>query len=174
MPFDRQPTLAGSLVKIRPVCLNDKDALYAAASDPLIWKQHPATNRYLESEFEIYFSDAIESQGALVVIDAETSKVIGSSRYHGYNEEESEIEIGWTFLSREYWGGRYNGELKQLMLNRAFKFVQTIIFRIGLENIRSQKSVEKIGGVKNDKVDINGNVVYRVVKSTYNRCNSAT
>lgn len=174
MPFDRQPILTGFLVKARPLLPEDRDALYSVASDPLIWKQHPASNRYLENEFEKYFLDAIESQGALLVVSTDTSDVIGSSRYHGFNEEESEIEIGWTFLARKYWGGKYNGELKQLMLSHAFKFVKTVIFRIGPENLRSQKSVEKIGGVKDDNLDIKGNVVYRVTKSTYLEHNAAT
>ena len=58
----------------------------------------------------------------------------------------NEIEIGWSFLARPYWGGRYNGEMKRLMLDHAYKFVNRVLFIIGPENIRSRRAVEKIGG----------------------------
>jgi RimJ/RimL family protein N-acetyltransferase len=147
MPFDLQPTLRGSLVELRPLRPDDWPALYAVASDPLIWEQHPEQDRYTEPVFREFFRKALASGGAFVAIDVQNGEVIGSSRYHGYDEEKSEIEIGWTFLARAYWGGRYNGEMKLLMLRHAFQFVDSVIFLIGPENIRSRRAVEKIGGV---------------------------
>ena len=91
----------------------------------------------------------------------------GSSRFHGYSEEKSEIEIGWSFLARSHWGGKFNGEMKQLMLGHAFQFVNSVIFIIGLKNLRSQKAIEKIGGVRvGSRVDKNGrdNLVYQITK----------
>jgi len=85
--------------------------------------------------------------GALVALDRANGQVIGSSRYHGYDSEQSVIEIGWTFLARAYWGGRYNGEMKRLMLEHAFRWVTRVVFIIGPDNRRSQRAVEKIGGV---------------------------
>jgi hypothetical protein len=57
------------------------------------------------------------------------------------------IEIGWTFLARRYWGGRYNGEMKRLMLEHAFQTVDEVVFIIGPENHRSRRAVEKIGAI---------------------------
>lgn len=88
----------------------------------------------------------MESGGAFVVIDKENGSIIGSSRFLGYNEAQSEIEIGFTFLARKYWGGSYNREMKELMLGHAFKFVRHVVFLVGPENFRSQKAMEKIGG----------------------------
>lgn len=90
----------------------------------------------------------MESGGALIAIDSKNGQVIGSSRFHGYDKEKSEIEIGWTFLARSHWGGIYNREMKQLMLRHAFKFVNRVIFLVGPHNLRSQRAVEKIGGVR--------------------------
>ncbi len=148
MSFDKQPTLTGRLLELRPLQENDYDALFAVASDRLIWEQHPASDRYQPEVFQKFFRDAMESGGALLAIDQATGTVIGSSRYHGYNGSASEVEIGWTFLARSHWGGQYNGEMKQLMLQHAFQFVDSVIFLIGPENIRSQRAVEKIGGVR--------------------------
>jgi len=79
------------------------------------------------------------------VVDRATREPIGSTRYHDYDAERSEVEIGWTFLGRAYWGGTYNGELKRLMLGHAFESVDRVVFCIAHENIRSQRSVEKLG-----------------------------
>jgi N-acetyltransferase len=146
MPIDRQPHLQGELVELRPLRADDFDALYAVASDPLIWEQHPEPNRCQREVFEVFFQRAMASGGAFLVLDVATQQVIGSSRYDGYNEAESEVEIGWTFLARSHWGGHFNGEMKQLMLAHAFRFVDNVVFMIGPNNLRSRRAVEKIGG----------------------------
>ena len=148
MPFDLQPHLKGELIELRRLRRDDWDELFAVASDPLIWEQHPESDRYKEDVFKIFFEDALRSGGAFIVIDRQTRQIIGSTRFHGYDPEKSEIEIGWTFLARKYWGGRYNREMKQLMLAHAFKFVENVVFFVGENNIRSRKATEKIGAVK--------------------------
>ncbi len=144
-PLDLRPTLRGRHVIVRPLHTDDWTSLFALASDPLIWAQHPASNRYQEDVFREFFSVALASHSAFLITDANDGRVIGSSRYHGYNAEAREIEIGWTFFARSHWGGRYNGELKQLMLKHAFQCVDRVIFVIGAENIRSRLAVERIG-----------------------------
>ena len=148
MQFDLQPHLKGELIELRPLTPEDWDDLFAVASDPLIWEQHPESDRYKEEVFKVFFKDALESGGAFVVIDTRTQRIIGSTRFHGYDPKASEIEIGWTFLARKYWGGRYNAEMKQLMLAHAFKFVESVVFFVGENNIRSQRATEKIGAIK--------------------------
>jgi RimJ/RimL family protein N-acetyltransferase len=145
--FDLQPILEGGLLRLRPLRPEDWDDLFAVASDPLIWEQHPVNDRYKEDVFKEFFREALESGGAFIVIDSKDGRVIGSSRFHGYDKEKSEIEIGWTFLARSHWGGTYNKEMKQLMLGHAFRFVESVIFLIGPQNLRSQRAVEKIGAV---------------------------
>src|SRR5262245_948484 len=148
MPFDLQPHLRGELLAMRPLAINDWDALFAVAADPLIWEQHPEPDRYTEDVFRNFFEGALESGGAFVIIDRQTQQIIGSTRFYGYDPEKSEIEIGWTFLARKYWGGRYNAEMKRLLLNHAFKFVRNVVFFVGEDNVRSQKAMEKVGAIK--------------------------
>jgi len=157
--FDLQPHLKGELIELRPLTSKDWDDLFAVASDPLIWEQHPDSDRYKEDVFKVFFREAMESGGAFVTIDKKTHQIIGSTRFYGYDPEKSEIEIGWTFLARNYWGGRYNRELKQLMLAPAFKFVENVVLLVGQTNVRSQKATEKIGGIRNGivkKADLSG------------------
>jgi RimJ/RimL family protein N-acetyltransferase len=166
--FDYQPVLKSDLVELRPLHAEDYDDLYTVAADPLIWAQHPVKNRHEEAYFRQFFSEALASGGTLVAIDSKTGRIIGSSRFHAHDSERSEVEIGWTFLARSYWGGLYNGELKRLMLRHAFRFVKTVVFLVGPENARSQRAVEKIGGIRTGRRTDEGgrdSYLYRVTAS---------
>jgi RimJ/RimL family protein N-acetyltransferase len=168
--------LRGELIELRPLRQDDFDALFAVASDPLIWEQHPERTRFQEPVFRVFFADAMKTNSAFVALDRATGQIIGSSRYHGFDAERSVVEIGWTFLAREYWGGRYNGEMKRLMLEHAFTQVARVIFIIGPDNLRSRKAVEKIGGVYFGATkDAKGEdrVVYELTPSLYKRRPSA-
>ena len=170
MPPNLQPHLKGELVELRPLRAEDFDDLYAVAADPLIWEQHPANDRFKKEVFEVFFLEAMESGGALLVIDVTTGNIIGSSRYHGYDEEKSEIEIGWTFLARSHWGGVYNRELKRLMLKHASSFADNVILIVGIHNNRSQRAVQKIGGIRiGTHLEDTGieNYVYRIEASSF-------
>jgi N-acetyltransferase len=145
VPFDHQPELRGTLLALRPLRRDDHDALRAAASDPLIWEQHPDRERWREEVFAPYFEELLASGGSLVVLDAATGEIVGHSRYHGYHPESSEVEIGWTFLVRSRWGGTWNRELKQLMLAHAFRFVDRVVFIVDAQNARSRRALEKLG-----------------------------
>ena len=167
--FELQPTLTGELIELRPLRLDDFEELYRAASDPLIWEQHPEPMRHTREVFQRYLDTAIESGGAFAVIDRSTGRIIGSTRY--WNLTGDEVEIGWTFLQRAYWGGEYNGEMKRLLLDHAFRFVERVVFVIGEENLRSQKAVEKIGATFLRRADrtapdgtIRKNVVYAITR----------
>src|SRR5215813_15412662 len=116
--FDLQPALVGETISLRPLIADDFEALYAAASDPLIWEQHPEPLRYQREVFEEFFAGALASGGALLVTDKASGEVIGTSRYYGWNPDQREVAIGFTFLVRSHWGGALNREMKQLMLSR--------------------------------------------------------
>ena len=146
--FDLQPHLKSELLELRPLATDDWDELFAVASDSLIWEQHPEPNRYKENVFRIFFKEALESGGAFVIVERNTLHIIGSTRFYGYDPEKSEIEIGWTFLARKYWGGQFNTEMKRLLLNHAFQVVESVVFFVGEDNVRSQKAMEKVGATK--------------------------
>ena len=170
MIFDFQPTLKGSLLELRPLCAKDFHLLYAVASDPLIWEQHPIKDRWQQDVFRVFFRESLESGGALIAIDCKLGNVIGSSRFHGYDEHRREIEIGWTFLARSHWGGTYNREMKELMLRHAFGFVDRVVFLIGPTNLRSQRAVEKLGGTPAGSTRDGGDrdsIVYEITRSSF-------
>jgi len=143
--FPLQPTLQGRLLELLPLQPEDFEALFAAASDPLIWEQHPESDRHKREVFQKFFDSAIASGGAFAIIERTTGRIIGSSRYWNLDPVVSEVEIGWTFLERKFWGGTYNGELKRLMIDHALRYVDRVVFIVGETNLRSQKALEKIG-----------------------------
>jgi len=166
MSFELQPTLIGDLVELRPLREDDFDRLYTVAADPLIWEQHPARDRYQRDVFAEYFRGGLESGGAFLILDRRSGDAIGSSRYHGYDAARSVVEIGWTFIARRCWGGRYNSEIKALMLGHAFRFVDSVIFVVGSGNRRSQRAVEKLGAVRDGgrQDHLGEHYVYRLTK----------
>ncbi len=147
-----QPTLSDEKLLMRPMAADDWDALYAVASDPQIWALHPAHNRWQEPVFRAYFEEGLASNGALVAIDRAADRVIGSSRYDIRVAGPGEVEIGWSYLARDHWGGQWNAAMKRLMLAEAFRCgFHTVIFLIGETNLRSRRAMEKIGGVLTDR-----------------------
>ena len=169
---DFQPTLIGPSVIVRPVTPGDWAELLAAGSDPEIWKVHPSANRYTEPAFREYFDGAVTSGMGFVFVDRSTNRLIGSSRYHGYDAGRSEVEIGWTFLVRSHWGGKTNREVKRLMLDHAFTFVDTVIFWVGEHNWRSQGAMTKIGGIKRSGLfarELSGDRLYFIFDITRSR-----
>lgn len=174
MDFNLQPTLENEFVKIQPLKKTDFETLYKIASDPLIWEQHPNKDRYKREVFEIFFKGAIESDSAFLVLDVKTNTPIGSSRFYEFNKEAKSIAVGYTFLARDHWGTTYNQALKSLMLIYAFKFVNTVIFHIGANNIRSQKAIGKLGASKIGEIEMEYygeskklNYIYELDKKTW-------
>lgn len=167
--FDLQPTLDGTLIRLRPLRADDFEALYRCASDPLIWEQHPEPTRYQRDVFIGFFEGAIQSNGALAVIDRSQDVMIGTSRYYGLEPAQREVTIGYTFLTREYWGGQFNHELKKRMLEHAFKFVDSVRFEIGEANLRSRKAIEKFGARPSEFKNFDGNshIVYKIDKVSF-------
>ena len=149
--MDRQPTLTGERLLLRPLRDDDWDGLFAVASDPLVWEVHPAHDRWQEPVFRAFFADALAKGGALVVIDRASGAIVGSSRFQNHCEEDGgSVEIGWTFLARDYWGGAHNRAMKRLMLAHALAAVERVHFIVGEDNLRSRGAMTKIGGVLDD------------------------
>ena len=173
--MNRQPTLDGERLRLRPLRADDWEALFAVASDPLVWELHPAHDRWREPVFRAFFADALAQGGGLAVIDKKTNDIVGSSRFQGYDPADGgSVEIGWTFLARSHWGGATNRELKRLMLAHALDAVERVDFRVGETNLRSRRAMEKIGGRlsnRTETIDMAGvevvHVIYEITRDDF-------
>lgn len=165
-----QPILENDILYIRPLRHDDLEDLYAVASDPLLWQQHPEPLRYQREIFEKFFKKAMDSKGALVLIDKKTQKLIGCSRYYEYKEQDNSIAIGYTFIARAYWGTGYNLSIKKLMLDHILQSIDTVYFHIGINNIRSQKAITRLGARKLDRSDPHheNHLIYIIDKELWN------
>lgn len=158
--FNLQPALLeDEITKLVPLQESDFDALYKVASDPLIWEQHPMKDRYKIEVFRSFFDAAINSKSAFLILDKKTNEIVGNTRYYDYNPERSSIAIGFTFIARKFWGGLYNKSNKKLLIDYAFQHVDSVLFHIGADNIRSQKAVAKLGGLKVAEMNVTSNGV---------------
>ena len=169
-----QPTLENENVKLIPLTQTDFEEVFAVASDPLVWEQHPNKDRYKREVFENFFQGAMESGGAFKIFDKETKEIAGSTRFYDFNPEDNSIFIGYTFYGTKFWGSKLNPQVKKLMLDYIFQFVDKVNFHVGKDNIRSQKAIEKLGAKKVDEVNVayfgepeKLNVVFEITKENY-------
>lgn len=150
--MDLQPTnLRNTTVQLVPLAETDFENLYACASDPEVWEQHPNKDRYKRDVFEVFFKGALESGGAFKIVALDSDKVVGSTRFYDYNPKEKSVLIGYTFYAKAYWGKGLNPMVKRLMLDYAFRFVDTVYFHVGSQNKRSQIAMERLGAQKIDE-----------------------
>ncbi|MCP2038304.1 GNAT family N-acetyltransferase [Chryseobacterium sp. HSC-36S06] len=174
MNFSIQPILENENFKLIPLQENDFERLYVVASDPKVWEQHPNKERYKREVFENFFKGAMESKGAFLVVSKDSGEVLGCTRFYDFDEENSSILIGYTFYGTDFWGKNVNPQVKKLMLNYIFQYVETVIFHVGKENIRSQVAMERLGAEKVGEEEIayfgelpKINVVYEIRKENW-------
>lgn len=174
MNFSIQPELESEKYQLIPLQQGDFDALYKVASDPKVWEQHPNKNRYEKGVFENFFNGAIESKGAFKIVSKSTGEVLGSTRFYDYDETKNSIFIGYTFYGTQAWGKGVNPQIKKMMLEYIFQFVDCVYFHIGKDNLRSQIALERLGGNKISEEEIayfgeptRTNFVYEINKWDY-------
>jgi N-acetyltransferase len=176
MTFDRQPTLIGDRILLRPTTSDDWPAHWAIAADPLLWEVHPAWDRYKEPVFRAYFDANLASGGSLTTVERATGVVVGASRYWEVDPATNSAEIGATYLARAHWGGGINREVKRLMIGHALQVLDAVTFRIGAGNVRSRRAIEKIGARLSARTDMSimagvptEHVIYEITRDEFAR-----
>ena len=151
--MNRQPVLEGDRLTLRPLRPDDRDALYAVASDPGIWARHPSHDRWQEPVFRQFFAEALARGGALAIVEKASGDIVGSRQFAAPDPDRpGEIELGWSFLARRCWGKGYNAEFKRLMLAHALAHFERVIFQVGEDNVISRKAMANLGGVLTERV----------------------
>ncbi|MGS0747131.1 GNAT family N-acetyltransferase [Halpernia sp. GG3] len=174
MNFSIQQELGNENVILKPLKEGDFEDLFSQASDKEVWNQHPNKNRYKREVFENFFTGALESKGAFKIIDAVSHKIIGSTRFYDFKENENSIFVGYTFYGKAFWGKNYNSQVKKLMLDYIFQLVDFVNFHVGNENFRSQKAMEKLGAKSLGEIEVayfgeetRTNILYRIRKEDW-------
>jgi RimJ/RimL family protein N-acetyltransferase len=174
MTFSTQPNLDNGQIQLVPLQASDFDALYAVAADPAIWEQHPQHDRWKKEVFQKFFEEAMRSRNTFKIIDKATGEIAGSTRYYDYDEHKNTIHIGYTFYATKYWGTGFNKAVKKLMLEYIFQFVDNVGFHVGVNNIRSQIAVTRLGAIKTGVMEMSysyganrENYIYNLSKNDY-------
>lgn len=130
MNFSIQTILENETYQLIPLQQGDFESLYEVASDLKVWEQHPNKDRYRREVFENFFQGAIESGGAFKVVEKATGDILGSTRFYDFDDENNSIFIGYTFYGTKSWGRKINQQIKKLMLDYIFQFIDTVYFHV--------------------------------------------
>lgn len=176
MKFSIQPKLENDSLQLLPLAESDFERLFNVASDPEVWAMHPDKERYKRDVFQNFFKGALQSKGAFLIIDKETTAVLGSTRFYDYDENDESILIGYTFYGTKFWGKNINASVKKMMLDYIFQFVEKVIFHVGKDNIRSIKAMTKLGAENLGETEVayfgetpKINVVFQIKKDEWQR-----
>jgi RimJ/RimL family protein N-acetyltransferase len=153
--------LKNELITLVPMQEQHRETLYLTASDPKIWEQHPQHDRWQREIFDPYFDQGLQSGSGFIITDTANELIIGTTRY--YDITDHSVAIGYTFLTRPYWGGKHNMACKSLLLDYAFGYVDKVYLHIGPDNMRSIRGTAKLGAsfVNSIPQVVNGQEVLR-------------
>ena len=162
--------LVGKHVTLTPLNKNHRDALVTAASDGNLWElwyTGVPSEESIDATIEFALSEQSQHRSLpFVVIDNQSGKIIGSTRFCHAVPEHRRVEIGYTWYSKSYQRSFVNAECKLLMLSHAFEKLNAIAveFRTNWFNHASRTAISKLGAkqdgvLRNHSVDNEG--VYR-------------
>jgi len=146
--------LVGQKVTIRPMEVHHVQQLFEAGSNPDIWAHMPMKVQSLE-DMKRLVDGALQAreQGTefpFIILDQDSGKVVGSTRFLDISIPNRNLEIGWTWLSPSVWRTGINTECKYLLLTHCFETLGVIRVQLKTDgrNVRSQQAIERLGAVR--------------------------
>jgi N-acetyltransferase len=147
---DLAQRLEGRLIVLEPVREEHREALRAAAADPVIWRWMQVDGSTTEG-FGGWFEHALretaaEREAPFVTVERNGGRVLGSTRYMSLRPEHRGVEIGNTWLTPSAWSSGANVEAKLLMLERAFERAgaMRVEFKTDARNVESRRALEAL------------------------------
>ena len=174
-----EPIIRGKYIDLERLTNDHILPLESIAIDPLIWQNLPfnITDKHSFETFikELLLKNLNDQQVTYVIRDKASRLVCGSTGFINIDAANHQLEIGPSWLSPIVWGTKSNIESKYLLLTFCFEraSIMRVEFRTREANIRSQKAIEKIGGVKegllrchrkNDDGTFRNTIVYSIIQ----------
>ncbi|MFC8914779.1 GNAT family N-acetyltransferase [Streptomyces sp. NPDC047821] len=151
---DAAAVLENDRVRLAPVTEADREPVRAVAMDPDIWRYFVAAVTD-EASFEEFFDTCLADQAAgrrvvYVITDKESGRVAGSMSYGNMAEADRRLEIGWSWLGRDFRGKGVNRWAKYLLLEHAFDrlLAERVEFKTDVLNVQARRGLANIGAVE--------------------------
>lgn len=148
--MDENLVLEDEQVLLRPIQYEDEEKLFAITSGQDLWKFFT----YDLSDWQLFkewIKPALEhSRIQFVIINKLENTIMGSTAFGNYSSRDSRLEIGWTFLAKEYQGLGYNQRVKRLMLIHCFEEMQLerVEFKTDVLNMAARKALDNINAIQ--------------------------
>jgi RimJ/RimL family protein N-acetyltransferase len=151
------PQLRGKYVYLTLLQPADLEAIRPLVKNERIWEftKTLLIDDCFDAHFDAYMAIALDNkalggQHSFVIRQVADNSIVGMTRLYEIAEKDKRLEIGYTWYIPAVWGKTHNPECKLLLLQYAFEQLQynRVAFKVAHQNIRSQKAVAKIGGVK--------------------------
>jgi RimJ/RimL family protein N-acetyltransferase len=143
--------LEGRHVRLEPLREDHLAGLAAVGLDEELWRWIPAPVRTVE-EMAAYIATALreQTQGLslpFALVERQTGRPIGSSRYGNIDRTNHRVEIGWTWVAREWQRTSVNTEAKYLLLKHAFETLGCMRVELKTDSLneRSRAAILRIG-----------------------------
>jgi RimJ/RimL family protein N-acetyltransferase len=154
MPRDLNISLESDRVLLRPLQLEDEEALQLIADDDSLWI-YGLQDLSKPSELNKYIRKALEDRdnettAVWVIIDKKTNKVAGCTRLAEISWKDERGQIGWTWIGRDFQGSGLNKEMKFLILSYGFDVLgfNRIEFKADERNHQSRQALLSIGATR--------------------------
>ncbi len=167
--------LKGKHVVLELLSESHREAIRAIAKDERIWEFNKMLliNQDYDEMYDTYFNAAIDKkqmggQQAFVMRKVKDGSIIGMTRLYEINQKDRHAMIGYTWYIPSVWGKVYNKESKFLLLQYIFETLgfNRAELRAAGQNVRSQKAIEKIGGIREGVLRKHGYRNDGVIKDT--------
>lgn len=152
--IDFKKIIRSERVFLRPMKTDDFEKMKSLTTDPKMWYYFTADlsdEIILKQWIETAISDLKQHKALpLTIVDPKNENIIGTTRIGNISEVNKRVEIGWTWISKEYQGTGINGHVKKLLFEYLFSETATlrIEFKTDILNIPAKKGMEKVGLIK--------------------------
>ena len=168
--------LEGRAVRLEPLSLEHLTELCAVGLDEDLWRWMSAQVG-TPGEMRVYIEEALAAQAAgtalpFATIAKAAGRAVGSTRYGNIGQADRRVEIGWTWIGRDWQRTAVNTEAKYLMLRHAFEVLGCIRVELKTDalNERSRQAILRIGAkeegtLRNHMITASGRIRHTVYYS---------
>lgn len=147
-------SLEGHYVRLVPLSSDHLEDLWISGQDERIW-QYMTIPMKTKDDMVSFIRTALSNQEngkevPFAIIDTQTNRAIGSTRFLNISYKDKGLEIGFTWLTPSVWKTAVNTECKWLLLRYCFEQLGCIRVQLktDLRNLNSQRAIARIGGIK--------------------------